>query len=85
MDGEIHGGDVSALQRADELCLFFGIEAEVGIDAEDQVVMPRIAGAGEGMETTRRIAAFVAGARARPVRAAATSSSWSPTARSLAR
>ena len=53
MDGEIHGGDVSALQRADELCLFFGIEAEVGIDAEDQVVMPRIAGAGEELFVAR--------------------------------
>ena len=38
--GDVHGGDVGLFEVADEFCLFLGVEAEVGVDGEDEEFLP---------------------------------------------
>lgn len=45
--GDVDGGDVGLFQVADEFCLFLGVEAEVGVDGEDEEFMPGGLAAGE--------------------------------------
>ncbi len=45
--GDVDGGDVGLFEVADEFCLFLGVEAEVGVDGEDEEFMPGGFAAGE--------------------------------------
>lgn len=45
--GDVDSGDVGLFEVADEFCLFFGVEAEVGVDGEDEELMPGGFAAGE--------------------------------------
>jgi len=40
VDGDVHGVDVCGFEVANEFGLFFGIEAEVGVDGEDEEFVP---------------------------------------------
>ena len=43
MDGDVHRVDVAFGEVLNEFCLFFGIEAEVGVDRENQPFLAGIA------------------------------------------
>lgn len=40
VDGDVHGVDFGGFEVADEFGLFFGEEAEVGVDREDEEFLP---------------------------------------------
>ena len=42
VDRDVHGVDVCRFEVSNELGLFFGVEAEVGIDGEDEELLPRL-------------------------------------------
>ena len=45
--GDVDGGDAGLFEVADEFCLFLGVEAEVGVDGEDEEFVPGGFAAGE--------------------------------------
>lgn len=47
MDGDVHRFNTRFFEVADELGLFFGVEAKVGVDGEDEEFVTRFFTAGE--------------------------------------
>ena len=56
VDGDVEIVDVGLFEVANEFGLFFGVDAEVGVDGEDEVFVPGFAGAGQKLSGRFRIA-----------------------------